>query len=149
MISIRRAGLADREVLADFQQKMALETESITLNRDTLLKGLTALLNDPAKGFYTVAERGGEAIACYMITYEWSDWRNGVVWWLQSLYVKPECRGEGVFRSMYDDLIKKVRSDESVAGLRLYVDKTNQKAMQVYGSLGMNGEHYTMYEWMK
>jgi ribosomal protein S18 acetylase RimI-like enzyme len=91
----------------------------------------------------------GIAIGCFLITYEWSDWRNGTVWWLQSVYVMPAHRQQGVFKKMYDHIIGSISGDPAVTGLRLYVDKSNSRAQNVYRSLGMNGDHYTVFEWMK
>ena len=149
MISIRRAEHQHLAVLADFQCALALESESVTLDRPTLEAGLTALLNDPAKGVYYVAEDAGEVVGCHLITYEWSDWHNSMVLWLQSVYVRQSHRGKGVFRMMYDNLVTMVQQDKGLRGLRLYVDKTNASAQKVYEAMGMDGSHYTVYEWMK
>ncbi|HEY9004807.1 MAG TPA: GNAT family N-acetyltransferase [Ohtaekwangia sp.] len=149
MIQIRKATHKDLATLVDFQQKLAYETENIQLDRETLYKGMQAIFDDAAKGFYTVAEEGGVVVGCYLITYEWSEWRNGMVWWLQSVYVLESYRKKGVFRMMYAHVIQSIKNDTSLIGLRLYVDKSNARAMQVYESMGMNGEHYTVYEWMK
>ncbi|HEY9047829.1 MAG TPA: GNAT family N-acetyltransferase [Ohtaekwangia sp.] len=149
MISIRKATHKDLATLVDFQLKLAFETEGIQLNRETLHKGMQAIQDDPAKGFYTVAEDNGIVVGCYLITYEWSEWRNGMVWWLQSVYVAESYRKNGVFRLMYENVVRTIQNDVSLIGLRLYVDKSNARAMKVYESMGMNGEHYTVYEWMK
>jgi RimJ/RimL family protein N-acetyltransferase len=149
MIAIRRALPEDLDVLMDFQQKLAEETESVSLDRGTLARGLTALLQDESKGMYFVAEHDGQPVGCCMITYEWSEWRNGTVWWLQSVYIIGSHRKRGVFREMFSTIMKRVKNDPELAGLRLYVDKRNANAMKVYESLGMNGEHYSVYEWMK
>jgi hypothetical protein len=93
---IRRATAADLPILVDFQIRLAKETEDVILDPQIVSAGMYALLTDPAKGFYNVAEHDGEVIACHMITYEWSDWRNGTIWWLQSVYVKKDCRKYGV-----------------------------------------------------
>jgi GNAT superfamily N-acetyltransferase len=149
MISIREAVRQDLPVLIGFQQNLARETENLELSASVLEKGMTALFDDPSKGQYYVAEENGEIIGCHMITFEWSDWRNGMVWWIQSVYVKESFRKRGVFRILYNNLIDKIRGNASVIGLRLYVDKTNARAQQVYEAMGMNGEHYTVFEWMK
>lgn len=149
MISIREAVRQDIPVLIGFQKNLARETENLELSAPILEKGMTALFDDPSKGQYFVAEENGEVIACHMITFEWSDWRNGMVWWIQSVYVKESFRKRGVFRILYNNLIDKIRGNPSVIGLRLYVDKTNARAQQVYEAMGMNGEHYTVFEWMK
>ena len=149
MITIRRATFHDIHVLVDFQQRLALESEGVTLDAATLKKGMRALFEDPTKGFYNVAEDGAEVVGCHMITYEWSDWRNGMVWWLQSVYVKKSHRQKGVFRKMFENLSNTIKKDPSIIGLRLYVDKSNSRAMDVYKAMGMNGDHYTVFELMK
>lgn len=149
MIQIRQAQRADLSLLVDFQYNLALESENITLDRQVLNAGMVALFDDPTKGLYYIAEEDGEAIGCHMITYEWSDWRNGMVLWIQSVYVRESHRKKGVFRKMYDNLLDRVQQDNGLRGLRLYVDKTNARAQKVYESMGMDGSHYTVYEWMK
>lgn len=148
-ISIRKASRDELDILVGFQQLLAAETENVTLDGSIVRKGMVAMFDDPAKGCYYVAVTGGEIIGCHMITYEWSDWRNGMVLWLQSVYVKESHRKSGVFRRMYDNLVSMVKADSALVGLRLYVDKTNSRAQKVYASMGMNGEHYTVFEWMK
>jgi len=149
MIHIQKATPHDIDVLIDFQQKLAFESEGVTLNADILRKGLTALFADPTKGFYFVARENTEVIACHMITFEWSDWRNGMVWWIQSVYVKDTHRQKGIFKMMFDNLLAIMNADPSIIGLRLYVDKTNARAMKVYEAMSMDGSHYTVYERMK
>jgi ribosomal protein S18 acetylase RimI-like enzyme len=149
MITIRKSIASDIPILVDFQQKLALETESVSLDPQILKKGMQALFDDPSKGFYNVVEESGIVIGCHMVTYEWSDWRNGIVLWLQSVYVTESYRKKGIFKMMYDNILRIISEDASLIGLRLYVDKTNERAMKVYQSLGMNGDHYTVYEWMK
>ncbi len=149
MITIRKATIADIPFLVAFQQKLAQETENVTLDNVILHKGMQAMFDDPSKGFYNVVEDNGVVIGCHMITYEWSDWRNGLVWWLQSVYVIESYRKQGIFKLMYENIVRIIQNDPSLIGLRLYVDKTNARAMKVYESMGMNGEHYTVYEWMK
>lgn len=149
MILIRKALHADLPVLIDFQQRLANESEGVYLDATILEKGMKAMLDDPSKGVYYIAEHEGVIVGCHMITYEWSDWRNGMVWWLQSVYVKQSHRKLGIFKCMYENLIGIITNDESIIGLRLYVDKTNTRAQQVYEAMGMDGSHYTVYEWMK
>lgn len=149
MITIRKATVADIPSLVAFQQKLALETENVTLDAAILHKGMQAMFDDPSKGFYNIVEDNGVVIGCHMITYEWSDWRNGLVWWLQSVYVIESYRKQGIFKLMYENIVRIIQEDPSLIGLRLYVDKSNARAMKVYESMGMNGEHYTVYEWMK
>lgn len=149
MIEINKAEEKDIQVIVDFQVVLALETEGINLNPETVLRGVSKVLADPTKGFYLVAKEEGRTIGSLMITYEWSDWRARTVWWIQSLYVVPEHRRQGIFRQMYAWLLEKVNRDDSVGGIRLYVDHTNLKAQKVYESLGMDGNHYRFYEFMK
>ena len=149
MITIRPATRQDATSILNFQLKLAEETENLSLDKLIVSKGIAALFDDPAKGIYYVAEVKNVVIGCFLITYEWSDWRNSVVWWLQSVYVDANHRGTGVFRAMYDHLIESIRNDSSVAGLRLYAEKNNERAQNVYRSLGMNGDHYTVFEKMK
>jgi ribosomal protein S18 acetylase RimI-like enzyme len=148
-IQIRRAVTSDIEVLIQFQQRLALETENITLDPDILRSGISALFNDPSKGFYNVAMCGNEVVGCHMTTFEWSDWRNGVVYWLQSVYIKQGFRGQGIFKTMYEAAKKSTMSNDDIKGIRLYVDKSNKSAQSVYAALNMNGDHYQVFEWMK
>ena len=149
MIEIRVATMLDLKVLVDFQQKLAFESEGVTLDSERLTLGMKRLLVDASKGVYYVVQDGGQPIGCHLITYEWSDWRNGMVWWLQSVYVAQDYRSKGIFRLMHNNIIRMINADPELIGLRLYVDKSNTKAMKVYEAMGMNGEHYTVYEWMK
>ena len=148
-MTVRNATLCDAERIAEFQLKMALETEVLALDPVVVQEGVAAVFRDPAKGRYFVAEEEGIVVASLMITYEWSDWRNGLVWWIQSVYVQPEFRKRGVYAQMYHYLRKIVEESEDVRGLRLYVDKRNVAAQKVYTRLGMNGSHYITYEWMR
>ena len=149
MISIQKSTREHIEVLIDFQQKLAFESEGVRLSAETLRAGMKALFDDPTKGVYYIVVEEQEIIGCHMITYEWSDWRNGMVWWLQSVYVKETHRKKGVFKMMYDNLINIITKDPNIIGLRLYVDKSNTRALKVYEAMGMDGSHYTVYEWMK
>ena len=119
------------------------------MNHGTVRKGVESLFDDPNKGQYYVVTENKKTIACTLTVPEWSDWRNGTVLWIHSVYVIPEHRRKGIFRLIYEYLKNKVIVDESLMGLRLYVEKSNSKAQKVYESLGMNGEHYRMYEWLK
>ena len=148
MITIRKAVPEDAQVIIDFQQKMALETEEMTLVKEIITKGVVAVFSNPTYGQYWVAEEEGNVVASLLITYEWSDWRNASVWWLQSVYVLPSCRRKGIYRSMYSN-IKYEAEKQGVAGLRLYVETNNSGAQKTYESLGMNSGHYNMYEWLK
>jgi GNAT superfamily N-acetyltransferase len=148
-IKIRKFESSDIETLIDFQKRLAIESEGVELNGNLLRKGMEAMVTDPAKGVYYVATCNSEIVGCHMITYEWSDWRNGWTYWLQSVYVIEGFRKHGVFKKMYDNLKTMVLNDPGITGIRLYVDKTNARAQQVYASMGMNGDHYTVFEWMK
>ena len=137
------------ETIADFQVRMALETESIHLDKPTVIKGVSAVFNDNSLGQYFIAKKDDKVIASLMITYEWSDWRNAKVWWIQSVFVLPEYRRKGIFSKFYQYIKSIVNEDTSIGGLRLYVDKTNVSAQNTYNKVGMNGEHYQLFEWMK
>jgi GNAT superfamily N-acetyltransferase len=148
MIQIRKAVLSDAPSIIDFQLSMAWETENMKLVHEIVTKGVDAVFNDLSKGQYYVAEADGKVIASLLITYEWSDWRNCNVWWFQSVYVIPEFRRKGVFRKMYS-YIRELAVQQSIAGLRLYVETKNSKAQKTYEALGMSSEHYAFYEWMR
>lgn len=146
---VRKASLHDKETIAHFQEEMALETESLTLNPVQIRAGIEAVFRDKFKGMYFVAEADGVIIASLLITFEWSDWRNAWVYWIQSVFVEKSFRRKGVYRKMYAHIKQLVAADKSVAGIRLYVDKTNTNAQETYTQLGMNGAHYQLFEWMK
>ena len=146
-MEIRKAKPSELATLVSFQQKMAQETENLELNQDILNKGVKAVFDDQNKGIYYVAVENNEVIASLMITFEWSDWRNGQVYWIQSVYVLPAHRGKGVYKQMYLHLKKVVDETPGILGLRLYVEKDNLNAQKVYSKLGMDGEHYKMFEW--
>jgi ribosomal protein S18 acetylase RimI-like enzyme len=146
---IREAHEKDIPSIIDFQLKLALETENMTLDIATLSQGIHKLFKDPNKGRYYVAEENGEIIGCLMNTYEWSDWRCGNIIWIQSVYVVAAHRGKGIYKKMYEHIQQLVMNDSDYRGIRLYTDKSNVSAQKVYKKLGMDGEHYQMYEWMK
>jgi len=148
-MKIREACTEDTKSIIDFQQKMAMETENLKLDNEIITAGVKAVFNDEGKGTYYVAEDNGKVIASLMTTYEWSDWRNGCVLWIQSVYVLPEYRQKGVYKQMYAYLKEMVINSDKYLGLRLYVDLSNERAQKVYTKLGMNGEHYKMFEWFK
>lgn len=141
-LHIRAATPADEPVVAAFNAALAWESEGKKLHEPTLAAGVRALLADPHKGFYTVAERGGEVVGQVLITFEWSDWRNGWYWWIQSVYVREDARREGVFRALFDHLKAKAEADPTVIGLRLYVENDNRRAHGVYAAMGMTVEPY-------
>ena len=146
---IREARRDDASSIIEFQLAMARETEELTLDRDILTRGVAAVFDQPSLGRYFVAVSEGRVIASLMITYEWSDWRNGMVWWIQSVYTIPEFRRRGVYAALYTHIRTHVEPDPNIRGIRLYVDTRNVGAQQVYARLGMEGEHYKVFEWMK
>lgn len=148
MIQIRSATEEDYEVIAGFQVKMAMETENFKLDEAMVKKGVLAVMQDPGKGKYFVAVDETNIVSSLLVTYEWSDWRNKWVLWIQSVYVLPEFRKLGIFRQMYLKVKEWAEQDPEVGGVRLYVDKSNTRAIEVYKRLGMNGEHYQVFEWM-
>lgn len=146
---IRKAKSSDISRIVDFQLKMALETEKIELDETTVNKGVTAVVFDSAKGQYYVAEKKGEIVGSLLTTYEWSDWRNGTILWIQSVYILPEYRRNGIYRNLYSHLKTIVQNDNNLNGIRLYADKSNTVAHKTYKSLGMSPDHYVTFEWMK
>ena len=143
-ITIRAATRDDIAFLVDANASMALETEQKQLDRDVLARGVAAVFDVPRRGFYRIAERDGIAVGCLLITFEWSDWRNGDWWWIQSVYVAPEARRGGVFGTLYRAVEAEARAHGAV-GLRLYVEWENARAQRTYAALGMRQEHYHMY----
>lgn len=147
-MQIRKGDFSDIVQIANFQVEMALETEDFQLNPVECRKGVQKIFDEPSLGFYLVAEEGDELIACLLIQNEWSDWRNRMVWWIHSVYVHPDFRQQGIFSLMYRHLAAIVTDSESLGGLRLFVDKRNVRAREVYRKMGMNDEHYILFEWM-
>ena len=145
-ITIRPATVADAEFLVRGNAAMALETEHLSLDLDRLRDGVHALFEDASRGVYYVAESGGRRVGQMMITYEWSDWRNGVFWWIQSVWVEPEFRGRGVFKALYRHVESRARADNGVCGLRLYVESNNERAQGTYQRVGMSRTVYQMFE---
>ena len=146
---IRQAIESDSGSIVEFQLSMAWETEELKLNEPTVIKGVAAVFEDPAKGIYYVAEVEGKVVGSLLTTFEWSDWRNGTVLWIQSVYVRPEYRKRSIFSKLYKHIQEKVNGNPDLRGIRLYADKTNIPAHGVYEHLGMTAEHYQMFEWMK
>jgi GNAT superfamily N-acetyltransferase len=144
---IRHAERSDIAAVAEWNAAMAWETEQKRLDPQILTQGVTAVLDEPRRGFYLVAECDGRAVGGLLVTYEWSDWRNGDFWWIQSVYVMPEARRSGVFRVLYADVARRAKQAGAV-GLRLYVETENQRAQSTYRELGMAECHYFMYEQM-
>jgi ribosomal protein S18 acetylase RimI-like enzyme len=145
-LSVRRATPADEPVLVAFNTAIAWETEHKKLDAAVLTAGVRAVLADPARGFYTVAERAGEVVGQMMITFEWSDWRNGWFWWIQSVYVRADARRGGVFRALYRAIEARAAADPSVIGLRLYFETDNARAQETYRSMGMTDTTYGVME---
>jgi ribosomal protein S18 acetylase RimI-like enzyme len=143
----RRARTEDSAAILEFQIAMAWETEKMKLDRGTVTLGIAEVFKHEHRGRYYVAELSGQVVGSLLIIPEWSDWRNGEVWWIHSLYVVPERRGQGVYRGLYA-FLKKIAQENKVRGLRLYVDKTNTSAQAVYRKLGMTDEHYSLFESM-
>ena len=145
-MNIRQAALSDAPVVAEFNLRLAEETEQLRLVLEVVRAGVAAVLSNPAKGIYFVAEAEGAVVGQLMITYEWSDWRNGNFWWIQSVYVKPEFRGQGVFHTLFKHLEGLARSTPEVAGLRLYMHAENHRARRTYEQLGMKHSNYEVFE---
>jgi len=145
---IRRADRSDADTLLAFNRAMAAETEDKSLNMDALRSGVRALLLNEDKGFYLVAEREERIVGSLMITTEWSDWRDGTFWWVQSVYVRPGARRQGVYTALYTEVKDRARAEPDVCGLRLYVEKDNAAARDAYRALGMKETPYRMYEEM-
>lgn len=145
-INIRVAQPADVRLLVKFNQLMAWETEQKQLDEDILTKGVSALIVDENKGFYLVAEQNDIVVGSLMVTTEWSDWRNGVFWWVQSVYITPDFRRQGIYAQLYAQVKILAAQQHNVCGFRLYVEKENLIAQKTYESLGMQPTHYLMYE---
>lgn len=148
-MKVRKAIMNDIEVIVDFQLAMASETEHISLNREVVFRGVTSVFDDPSRGNYYVAEENGRVVGSLLITFEWSDWRNGTVLWIQSVFVISEFRRKGVYRVMYKFIQEMVNEDSGLYGIRLYADISNTVAHQAYLNLGMKADHYQTFEWMK
>ena len=137
---------ADIPALVRLNSAMALETESKSLDQDLLTNGTSAVFDDTHRGFYLVAEAAGRVVASLLITYEWSDWRNATLWWVQSVYVEPEWRRQGVYTAMHRWVHDNARSRPEVCGIRLYVDRDNFVAQSTYAKLGMARSRYDLFE---
>ena len=145
---IRSATPDDISEIAQFNIAMAQETEERQLDPEIIRSGVAGVIQDHARGFYLIAERDQVAVGSLLITFEWSDWRNGTLWWIQSVYVKPEHRRTGVFKALYDAVIARARTAKSVRGIRLYVEQENLDAQSVYQKLSMQKTPYQMFERM-
>lgn len=143
--SVRIATADDAQTLADFNRAMARETEARALPPAVILAGVNAVLADPRHGFYVVAEVRQQLVASLLVTTEWSDWRNGQFWWIQSVYVVREWRRRGLYRALYAH-VKRLATSARVCGFRLYVERENHIAQKTYAALGMSETRYKIYE---
>lgn len=143
---IRKAQPRDADAIAAFNSAMALETEGRALLGERIGAGVRRLLADASLGFYAVAEHEGEVVGCLMVTNEWSDWRDGLFWWIQSVYVAPPWRRRGVYRRLYQFVRELAAADPGICGFRLYVEKENAAAQRTYEALGMTRTDYLVYE---
>ncbi|WP_422361666.1 GNAT family N-acetyltransferase [Reichenbachiella sp.] len=148
-MNVRRATADEAKYIIDFQIDMARETEDVDLDRNIITPGVQAVFEDESKGWYFVAEVDGEIAGSLLTTFEWSDWRNGMILWIQSVFVSKAFRGKGVYRALYEHIQGMVNGTDDYCGIRLYVDKTNTNALKVYEKLGMDSQHYGMCEWIK
>jgi ribosomal protein S18 acetylase RimI-like enzyme len=146
---IRRANPDDASTLIDFNREMARETEGKELDHALITAGVRTLLANEALGFYVVAEHDEQIAGALMITTEWSDWRNGNFWWIQSVYVKPDYRRRGIYRSLHEFVRQIADQDPSICGFRLYVERENTVAQETYHSLGMHATSYRLFEELK
>jgi GNAT superfamily N-acetyltransferase len=147
-IKIRDAVRADADTLVEFNRCMAKETEDKELDPKVLTAGVNAVFENGAHGFYLIAEADGKITGSLMVTTEWSDWRNGLFWWIQSVYVAPAFRRKGVFRALYEKVRERAEKSEQVCGCRLYVERENNTAQATYSQLGMADAGYKVFEEM-
>jgi ribosomal protein S18 acetylase RimI-like enzyme len=145
---VRIAEPRDIAAIAEMNMAMAWETEQTRLSENTLVRGIQAVLGNPGHGFYVVAESNDQVVGCLMITFEWSDWRCGQFWWIQSLYVRPASRRQGVFRKLHEFVKTEASRRPDVCGIRLYVEHSNETAQRAYQQIGMHPRSYQMYEQM-
>ncbi len=146
---IRKATINDINTIVEYNANLARETESLELDIKRLKEGVNAVLSNENKGHYFLYEKDQQIIGQLMITTEWSDWRNGYFWWIQSVYVKKSHRRKGIFKALYQHVKEIVSNDSSICGLRLYVERENNNAQQTYKQLGMDETYYLLYEWEK
>lgn len=146
VLKIRKAAIEDSEILIKSNIKMAKETESIELDYETVKKGVNFLLENSEFGFYLIADYNDKIAGSLMITKEWSDWRNGFFYWIQSVYVMPELRRMGIYKALYEEIKNISKNDKYCIGYRLYVEQNNQVAIKTYKSLGMDETYYKLYE---
>ncbi len=145
---VRRATISDASAIAQFNTDMAMETENLRLAPEKISAGVQNMINHPERGFYLVIESDDQIVASLMVTTEWSDWRNGTFWWIQSVYVVPNWRRKGLYSALYNKVRELALEAENVCGFRLYVEQDNTSAQATYSSLGMHCTHYKMFEEM-
>jgi GNAT superfamily N-acetyltransferase len=149
-VLVRPAHIGDLDLLVSFSLAMAQETEGRQLDKARLLRGTQALFDEPTRGFYLVAEATGQPeptiVGQLMVTFEWSDWRNATFWWIQSVYVRPDWRRQGVYRAMHQHVLREARERKDVCGLRLYVEKDNRGAQTAYRRVGLSPSAYQVFE---
>lgn len=145
-VHIRTGEESDAAALAEFNIAMALETENKMLTLEVVSNGVQTLLKNPKYGFYVIAEKSGEITGSLMVTTEWSDWRDGEFWWVQSVYVRRDCRRQGIYRRLYEYIKMKAEERGNVCGFRLYVERDNAVAQQAYSKLGMSETFYRVFE---
>lgn len=146
---IRQGELGDLQVLVEFNQALIYETENKQLPINDINAGVETLLKNPSLGFYLLAQKNNQVVGSLMVTTEWSDWRNGLYWWIQSVYIHPDFRRQGVFKALYQAVKQQAKTQTSglkVSGFRLYVEKENVIAKRTYQSLGMEKSHYEIFE---
>jgi GNAT superfamily N-acetyltransferase len=146
-LRVRSASPDDASIIADFNIRMAIETENLALDPGTIFPGVRAVFANASRGEYFVAEMGGSVVGCLLITHEWSDWRNGDIWWIQSVYVHADFRGRGVFAALYRH-VEKAAAAAGAVGLRLYMEEENHNAQATYERMGMQVTHYRVLEQM-
>jgi GNAT superfamily N-acetyltransferase len=145
-ILVRPARQEDVSLMARWAEAMALETEDRKLDAAVVRRGIERAFADPHKGLYYIAEVGGQPIGTLMLTWEWSDWRDGWWWWIQSVFVDERHRRRGVYRALYAHVLALAKADPEVRGIRLYVEHENANARRTYEFLGMQNPGYVMYE---
>jgi len=143
--AIRAANPADAPIICEFNRRLAEESEGKILDPEILSRGVAAVLADPSRGRYFVAEEAGQVLGQIMITFEWSDWRNAWMWWIESVYVRADARRRGIFRALYNHVHDAALADPNVIGLRLYVEQENHVAQQTYRDLGMEPMNFLLF----
>lgn len=146
-INVRKTTIEDAKIIVEFNQLMAIETENKKLADDVISSGVKRLMQRPEYGFYLVAENTEHTVVgTCMVTMEWSDWRDGLFWWVQSVYVKSDYRKQGIYSAMYNKIRELAAEEPDVYGFRLYVEKDNLIAQKTYEKLGMKATDYLLYE---